>query len=235
MFIIYIQLISCRLNICPLDLVRCGRTMLLFAVSRFWTDCHVFQFQLVPTKYLQVRIRIRQTVDLPANAICESFSIRDAMIISLMDTATSFLGGVTIFAILGNLAHESGKNVTEVVTVSTGLAFVSYPDAIAKFEYVPQVLYLDPSTFIEAFSILYFTYFFGMVKKLFSVLFFTMLLTLGIGSTVSATGCVVTIICDDFPHWKRWIVVSVVGTIGFFSGLVYVTPVSCHAINLLFR
>jgi solute carrier family 6 amino acid transporter-like protein 5/7/9/14 len=61
------------------------------------------------------------------------------MIISFMDTATSFFGGITIFAILGNLAHESGKNVSEVVSVSTGLAFVSYPDAIAKFQYVPQV------------------------------------------------------------------------------------------------
>lgn len=77
------------------------------------------------------------------------------MIISFMDTATSFLGGVTIFAILGNLAHESGKNVTEVVTVRTGLAFVSYPDAIAKFQYVPQVHKLQAS---EALSILDFTF-----------------------------------------------------------------------------
>lgn len=65
--------------------------------------------------------------------------IRDAVIISLMDTFTSFLAGITIFSILGNLAHESGKNVTDVVSAGTGLAFVSYPDAIAKFQYVPQV------------------------------------------------------------------------------------------------
>lgn len=69
------------------------------------------------------------------------FEYRDAMIISLMDTLTSFLGGITIFAILGNLAYESGKNVTEVVSAGTGLAFVSYPDAIAKFEYAPQVIW----------------------------------------------------------------------------------------------
>jgi len=64
---------------------------------------------------------------------------RDAIIISLMDTFTSFLAGITIFSILGNLAHESGKNVSEVVSAGTGLAFVSYPDAIAKFDIVPQV------------------------------------------------------------------------------------------------
>lgn len=69
------------------------------------------------------------------------------MIISLMDTLTSFLGGITIFAILGNLAAESGKEVSEVVSAGTGLAFVSYPDAIAKFEYVPQVTQLDLTTY----------------------------------------------------------------------------------------
>lgn len=65
--------------------------------------------------------------------------IRDAVIISLMDSFTSFLAGITIFSILGNLAHESGQNITDVVSAGTGLAFVSYPDAISKFEYLPQV------------------------------------------------------------------------------------------------
>ena len=57
-----------------------------------------------------------------------------------MDTFTSFLAGMTIFSILGNLAYESGMNVTDVVGgAGPGLAFVSYPDAIAKFNVVPQV------------------------------------------------------------------------------------------------
>jgi len=119
------------------------------------------------------------------------------MIISLTDTATSFLGGFTIFAILGHLAHESGKEIKDVVNGGTGLAFVSYPDAIAKFQAAPQV---------------------------FGVLFFVMLLTLGIGSAVSLTGCVITIICDEFPHWKRWMVVTAIGVFGFFCGIVYTTP-----------
>ncbi len=63
----------------------------------------------------------------------------DAMIISLMDTFTSVLGGITIFSILGNLAHELGRPVEEVVAGGPGLAFVSYPEAIGKFSVVPQV------------------------------------------------------------------------------------------------
>ena len=66
--------------------------------------------------------------------------IRDATIVSLMDTFTSLLAGVTIFAILGNLAHETGKSIDQVVAGGTGLAFVSYPEAIGKFDVVPQVL-----------------------------------------------------------------------------------------------
>jgi solute carrier family 6 amino acid transporter-like protein 5/7/9/14 len=144
-----------------------------------------------------------------------------------MDTFTSFLAGITIFSILGNLAHESGKNVTDVVSAGTGLAFVSYPDAIAKFQYVPQVMEIH----------FFFYFIFTTTPKLnesyicfkfFAVMFFLMLLTLGIGSAVSLTGCVVTIICDDFPHWKRWLVVTGICLIGFISGLVYVTPVRSH-------
>lgn len=53
-----------------------------------------------------------------------------------------------------------------------------------------------------------------------------MLLTLGLGSTVSDTGSVITVICDAFPKWKRWAVTLVVCVVGFSIGLVYVTPVT---------
>ena len=56
-----------------------------------------------------------------------------------MDTFTSLLAGFTIFAILGSLAVSSGIEVEEVVKSGPGLAFISYPDAIAKFDWVPQV------------------------------------------------------------------------------------------------
>lgn len=57
-----------------------------------------------------------------------------------MDTLASLLSGITIFGILGNLAHELGVDVTEVINSGGArLAFVSYPDAIAKFDAVPWV------------------------------------------------------------------------------------------------
>ena len=64
---------------------------------------------------------------------------RDAAIISLMDTFTSLLAGFTIFAILGNLSYELGKDISEVTGAGASLAFVSYPQAISKFNIAPQV------------------------------------------------------------------------------------------------
>ncbi|CAL8123743.1 unnamed protein product [Orchesella dallaii] len=122
---------------------------------------------------------------------------KDAFIISMMDTFTSLLAGFTIFAILGSLATQLDVDITVVAKSGPGLAFISYPDAISKFDWVPQ---------------------------LFAVLFFMMLFTLGVGSATSLAGGIITIFCDQFPSIARWKVTTVICVIGFFSGLIYVTP-----------
>jgi solute carrier family 6 amino acid transporter-like protein 5/7/9/14 len=53
-----------------------------------------------------------------------------------------------------------------------------------------------------------------------------MLYTLGIGSAVALAAAVITVICDQFPHFKYWLVTLVICTAGFLVGLVYITPVS---------
>lgn len=124
-------------------------------------------------------------------------SYRDALIISFADTFTSLLAGFVIFSILGNLAEELGVEVKDVVSSGTGLAFISYPTAIAKFDYVPQ---------------------------LFSVLFFLMLVTLGLGSATGLTSGVIAIVCDLRPDWNKTKVTGVICFLGFGVGLVYTTP-----------
>jgi len=57
-----------------------------------------------------------------------------------MDTFTSLLASCTVFSVLGYLSHETGVPIEEVAkTGGPGLAFVSYPEAIASFDFVPQV------------------------------------------------------------------------------------------------
>ncbi|KAG5861857.1 hypothetical protein JTB14_001142 [Gonioctena quinquepunctata] len=77
---------------------------------------------------------------------------RDAMIVATLDTFTSMLAGTIIFGILGNLATKMGVEIDDVVTSGTGLAFISYPEAIAKFDSVPWL-----------FSILFFLIYHGFI------------------------------------------------------------------------
>lgn len=63
------------------------------------------------------------------------------MIVTTLDTFTSLISGITIFGVLGNLAYELNyDDVGQVIGAGgTSLAFISYPDAIAKSPVVPQV------------------------------------------------------------------------------------------------
>ena len=124
-------------------------------------------------------------------------SYKDALIISVADTCTSILAGTIIFAILGHLSHELQKPIEEVVKSGASLAFVSYPEVISKFEAVPQ---------------------------LFAVLFFLMLITLGMGSATGLISNIITAVCDAFPSFPRAAVTAVISTLGFLTGLLYVTP-----------
>lgn len=125
---------------------------------------------------------------------------RDANIVTTLDTFTSLLAGLCIFGILGNLAYELGvEDVSTVVKSGAGLAFISYPDAIAKFKTFPQI---------------------------FSVLFFLMLYLLGIGSNVAMMSCIMTVVRDRFKWIKNWQVALVIAIVGTTFGSVYMTPVS---------
>ncbi|XP_028027046.1 sodium-dependent nutrient amino acid transporter 1-like isoform X3 [Bombyx mandarina] len=122
---------------------------------------------------------------------------RDAMIVTTLDTLTSLLSGFTIFGILGNLANELNSRVEDVVgSGGTGLAFISYPDAIAK-TFMPQ---------------------------LFSVLFFLMMAVLGVGSSVALLSTINTVVMDAFPNVPTVFMSALCCTVGFLVGLVYVTP-----------
>lgn len=133
---------------------------------------------------------------------------RDSMIVTTMDAFTSLLSGITIFAILGNLAHELNvENVGQVIgSGGTGLAFISYPDAIAKSPFVPQ---------------------------LFSVLFFLMMAVLGVGSGVALLSTVNTVLMDAFPRVPVTYMAAIACSAGFLVGLIYVTPGGQYILELV--
>ncbi|KAH8271602.1 hypothetical protein KR018_010874 [Drosophila ironensis] len=132
---------------------------------------------------------------------------KDVIIITTIDSLTSILAGCIIFGILGNLAHETNtSDISQVVKGGAGLAFISYPEAIAKFQYLPQ---------------------------LFAVLFFFMLLVLGIGSNIGMASCVINVVKDRFTHLPHGLLAVGASTIGFLCGLVYTTPGGQYVLNLV--
>ncbi|XP_052860323.1 sodium-dependent nutrient amino acid transporter 1-like [Anopheles cruzii] len=130
---------------------------------------------------------------------------RDAMIISWLDTFTSLLSGSLVFAIIGHLGHLTNEtDYTKVVYPGSGLTFITYPDALAKFEHVPN---------------------------LFALLFFFMLLVLGVGSCTGLINSVITALHDSTPRLRTWKTVVVISVLGFALGLLFVTPSSAKMLD----
>ncbi|XP_020801234.1 sodium-dependent nutrient amino acid transporter 1 isoform X1 [Drosophila serrata] len=134
----------------------------------------------------------------------------DIVIITTMDSCSSIIAGCITFGILGNLARETGvSDIGSVVKGGAGLAFISYPEAIAKFEYVPQM---------------------------FAVLFFLMLFVLGIGSTVGMGSCILRAIRDHLGSSRSppiWMLASGLAVLGFGVSIVYMTPGGQFILNLV--
>ncbi|KAG1708446.1 Sodium- and chloride-dependent glycine transporter 2 [Nymphon striatum] len=78
---------------------------------------------------------------------------RDTVLVSVINSLTSILAGFVVFSVLGFLALELDKDIGKVVVGGPGLVFIVYPDALTRLP----------------------------ISPLWSLLFFFMLMTLGLG------------------------------------------------------
>ena len=127
----------------------------------------------------------------------------DALIIGFVNCFTSVFAGFVVFAFLGFMAHEKFGEVNEetmknVAQAGPGLAFVAYPEGIAKAPISPPLI---------------------------SFLFFSMLLMLGMDSMLGLIETITSAIVDHFTHLrsKVWAVVIGTCTVGFLFGLTLCT------------
>ncbi|KAK9882589.1 hypothetical protein WA026_022217 [Henosepilachna vigintioctopunctata] len=97
---------------------------------------------------------------------------RDALLTSTINCLTSFLAGFVIFSVLGYMAHVQHKNIEQVGLEGPGLVFIVYPEAIAT---------MSGSVF-------------------WSIIFFLMLITLGLDSTFGGLEAMITALCDEYPR-----------------------------------
>ncbi|XP_028558581.1 sodium-dependent serotonin transporter-like [Podarcis muralis] len=98
---------------------------------------------------------------------------RDAIITSVVNCLTSFLSGFVIFTVLGYMAEMRDVEVEDVARdKGPSLLFITYPEAIAN---------MVGSTF-------------------FAIIFFLMMITLGLDSTFGGLEAMITAIMDEYPH-----------------------------------
>jgi len=123
------------------------------------------------------------------------------MIVCVANSAFSILGGFAVFSIVGYLAEKEGAPVEEVATRGgMGLAFITIAEAMS---------------------------FFGEAQNVMSVLFYVMLLTLGLDSSYAWTETLVCSVEESIAsrghHFSTWKITLVLCIIMFCFGLVFTT------------
>lgn len=99
----------------------------------------------------------------------------DALIAVVANFAASFLAGFVVFAALGHMSWRLNKNIATVVDQGPSLSFIAYPEILATFKY----------------------------PTFFSILFFLMVINLGLDSDFGGLEAMYTALSDEFPPLKR--------------------------------
>ncbi|XP_061668127.1 sodium- and chloride-dependent creatine transporter 1-like isoform X1 [Syngnathoides biaculeatus] len=97
---------------------------------------------------------------------------RDAFVLAVINSGTSFFAGFVVFSVLGFMAAEQGVDISKVAESGPGLAFIAYPKAVTLMPFAP----------------------------FWAVLFFFMLLILGLDSQFVGVEGLITGILDMLPR-----------------------------------
>uniref|UniRef100_A0A8C2HLA4 Transporter n=2 Tax=Cyprinus carpio TaxID=7962 RepID=A0A8C2HLA4_CYPCA len=134
---------------------------------------------------------------------------RDAIVTSLVNCLTSFVSGFVIFTVLGYMAEQRNVNVEDVARdKGPSLLFITYPEAIAN---------MVGSTF-------------------FAIIFFVMMITLGLDSTFGGLEAIITAVMDEYPdtlsHRRELFVLGLV-VVCFLGSLSTLTNGGAYVVKLL--
>jgi len=132
----------------------------------------------------------------------------DASVVSSLDFITSIISSCVVFSILGYLAETTGiENLDEVTKGGQGLAFIAYPEALARLP----------------------------LPWLWSILFFIMLFFLGLDSEFALLETVLTALYDGVPKMRKHKVkvTAVACGICFLLGLPLVSDAGQYILNLM--
>ncbi|PAV65757.1 hypothetical protein WR25_19709 isoform D [Diploscapter pachys] len=135
---------------------------------------------------------------------------KQALTVCFVNSGTSIFAGFVIFSFIGYMATQQGKSVDEVAQAGPGLLFLAYPSGILKL----------PGT------------------QLWSILFFLMVLFLGVDSQFCTMEGFFTAIIDEFPSlirgrkYGRETFVGIICIISYLIGLSTVTQGGFYVFQL---
>lgn len=135
---------------------------------------------------------------------------RDCLTLCCLNSATSIFAGFTVFSVLGFMAHEMGVSMDDVLSSGPGLVFIAYPRALSM---------LPGSSF-------------------WAVLFFLMVLFLGLDSQFVCVESLATAITDLFPRQlrrrgRRELLVLAIAVVCFLLGLPLITQEGIHLFEVM--
>ncbi|XP_023010251.2 sodium- and chloride-dependent neutral and basic amino acid transporter B(0+) [Maylandia zebra] len=133
---------------------------------------------------------------------------KDSFVVTLTNAGTSVLAGFAIFSFLGHMAHVYKTPVSKVVKEGFGLAFIAYPDALSKLP----------------------------ISPLWSILFFFMLLTVGLDSQFAGIEVITTCLLDAFPtvfKSKHVLLTVTLCSVLYLLGLPCVTRAGIYWVTLI--
>ncbi|UXI17102.1 brefeldin A-inhibited guanine nucleotide-exchange protein 1 [Sarcoptes scabiei] len=134
---------------------------------------------------------------------------RDAVVTSAINSATSFLAGFVIFSVLGYMAKRLEVDIQDIAAEGPGLVFIVYPEAISTMPAGP----------------------------IWAVIFFLMLLTLGLDSSFGGSEAIITAISDEYPIVKRnrETFVAILFSFYFLIGLASCTQGGVYIVHFMDR
>nr|P27922.1 RecName: Full=Sodium-dependent dopamine transporter; Short=DA transporter; Short=DAT; AltName: Full=Solute carrier family 6 member 3 [Bos taurus] len=132
---------------------------------------------------------------------------RDAIITTSVNSLTSFSSGFVVFSFLGYMAQKHSVPIGDVAKDGPGLIFIIYPEALATLP----------------------------LSSVWAVVFFVMLLTLGIDSAMGGMESVITGLADEFQllHRHRELFTLLVVLATFLLSLFCVTNGGIYVFTLL--
>ncbi|XP_078399539.1 sodium- and chloride-dependent GABA transporter 3 [Cetorhinus maximus] len=134
---------------------------------------------------------------------------RDCIMLCCLNSGTSFVAGFAIFSVLGFMAFEQGVPIAEVAESGPGLTFIAYPKAVTMMPLAP----------------------------LWAVLFFLMLIFLGLDSQFVCMESLVTAIMDMYPKifrrgYRREQLICIIAIASYLIGLIMVTEGGMYVFQL---